>query len=181
MKRFFLAIFLLTLFQLVRAQSAKLYIVNHTDYEVRVRMYGQASATCPAGCSSTYITNTISLMAPSSPAYPSGSTTWGPFDPCNVSTGVGWAYAACPTAWCSSLPTDFQWTLAVIDLPFATIWPLGTFPMYVCPTQPTCSPATGTVYGPVTASPPAWPWNIKAEWFSTGGSLADVTIVIDQY
>jgi len=142
-------------------------------------MYADAATSCGAGCSSTYITNQITVLNTN---YPTSATTWGPNNPCAISGGVGWASAACSTTWCpiASVPSDFQWSYAYIEIPSSFIWGLSV-PLQVCRVQPTCSPASGTTDGPYTAAPPAYPWNIVAKWTSSGGNLSDVTISVDQY
>jgi hypothetical protein len=169
------------------AQNARVTINNHTDFEAIVTLYGNAAVSCTtAACNTTYITNPISVPVPSSPAFPTGTSTWGPNDPCDVSTSSGWASApaSCPVTWCpiSGLPADFQWTLAEVDLVLgSSCWTVpATFPIFVCPWQPGCLPGLGplvTVTGGCSSTHP----NLDVSWTSSGGSLADVTIDINQY
>lgn len=163
-----------------KAQNAKITIVNNTDYDVEVTIYGDAVTSCSgATCNTTYTTNTI--MA-NNLSYPGSPSTYGPYTPCAISTGVGWALETCSTSWCLGLPSDFQWSLAEINMPVAAMvpWPM-TFPIYLCPTQPSCfgaGPYEG-VFVLTSASPPFD--QMEFIWSSSGGSLADVTITINQF
>lgn len=160
------------------AQTASIKIINNTDYDIKVKLYGEATASCGAGCNTTYITNTITVL---NTAFPSSPTTWGAFTPCGISTGVGWATASCPVSWCSSLPSDFQWTFAEITIPMAIAWPI-TFPVLIGPLQPGCLgvvPYMGPYY---LSGPPAPTYHsMDFTWTSSGGTLADVVINVNQW
>jgi hypothetical protein len=162
------------------SQTGSVKIVNNTDYDIEVTMYGDATTSCSgASCNTTYITNVINVPNLN---YPLSPTTWGGTDPCGISSGVGYALEACSTTWCPAtlIPSDFKWTLAAIDIPSSWVWgPI--FPLYVCPTQPSCSPGLGPVDGPHVTAPPLPTWSLVAKWTSSGGPMADVTITVDQY
>lgn len=163
------------------AQNAEVTIVNNTDFDIRVTMYADATSSCTTGtCNTTFITNNIGV---SNLSYPASPTTWGPYDPCDIVSSPGWATVICPTVWCSSIPSDFQWTLAKVEIPTGYgYWDIADFPLWVCSSQPTCFPGAGTTS--LTAVAPGGPFsapNVTAYWTSSGGSLADVTITVNQY
>jgi len=94
------------------AQSAKLTVENYTDFDVQVVMHGYSPQICSTGtCSSTYITNAISVPRGS---YSASSSVWGPYNPCNIASSPGWNTVSCGVSFCSSVPGDFQWTYAEV-------------------------------------------------------------------
>jgi hypothetical protein len=178
MKNVILFLLLFIFSNSINAQTASINIVNNTDFDIKVRLYGEATASCGAGCNTSFITNSITVP---NTGYPLSPTTWGAFTPCGISTGIGWATTSCPVSWCTSLPSDFQWTLAEITIPLATTWPIP-FPIYLSPLQPSCF-GYGPYVGPYYLSgPPAPIFNsMDFTWISSGGSLANVTIYVNQW
>lgn len=184
MKKNILLLALMLMSLLGRSQNANVTVENFTDFDVRVVMYGYAPQTCPGSCDSTYITNDI--FVPDS-AYHAASTVRGPYNPCDIETGVGWDSVLCGPSFCTTIPPDFNWTMAKVSLfvPATNILCtafLTVFPVYVSPKQPTCSPATGPVAGPfpLILYPPPPSHDLTISWISAGGSWADVKIYIYQ-
>jgi hypothetical protein len=170
---FFVLLLLIAGVRNAHAGSAKVQIINNTDYNVHVKMYGYALTTCPSGpCDGTYVTSTITI--PTAWGLPGTPNGWGPYTPCAISSGVGWTTDLCgPTNWCS-LPLDFTWTLAEIDIPLAGGW--GTFPVYLSPGQLFCSGWLSTA-GPYYSGG----WTMDFTWFGAAGPWEDAVIYIHQY
>ncbi len=146
--------------------SATIKIENHTDYEICVVMYGYAPSYCGSGdCNSTHITNTICV--PSGWGLPSVVTSWGPYTPCNVSSVVGWSTELCSTSWCSSLPSDFQWTLAKVYANGAVPCWGSIFPMNVSDGQTIGCEGATYVSGPYSGSCGGLN-SLKTTWTTSG-------------
>lgn len=160
------------------AQAGAISVNNCTDFTVSVTVYGYAPTTCDAyGCGTTYVTNTISV--PSIWGTPGTCSGWGPFSPCGIGTGVGWATNACNTNFCNgNPPADFNWTMAQVSLP-TTAWG-SIFPVTVGDLTIDCG---GSMVGSVTYSccgGGAYQ-HLTIAWSSAGGSLANVTINVTQW
>ena len=160
---------------LAQAQSANLKVINNTDHVIDVRVYGYAPSYCSSySCSTSYYTD-IHLIAW---GWPTILQTFGPSDPCAVSVTPGWTHSSCTTPWCSSLPTDFQWTYAEINLNNgAGCWG-SIFPIIVGDNTIGCGGASSTT--PTFSGCGSFP-NLKAIWNTTGGSLADVVIEVREW
>jgi hypothetical protein len=161
------------------AQSAKVTINNTTDFQIRVRVYGYApSSYSSCGCAATYFD--VAIL--SAWGFPGSTNTWGPTSACGVSTGVGFTSDPCSIPWCTSLPSDFQWTFAEVTLVGGnSCWPGVSFPMAFGDGTILCSPATNCVAGPYTSSTCTYS-HLKATWTPNAGSaMDDITIDIAQY
>jgi hypothetical protein len=160
------------------AQNATITVINHTDFAIDVTMYGYAPITCDAGaCNTTYITNLISIAY--TYGFPGTSGTWGPFGPCGVTTGVGWATNLCSTDFCTGNPPyDFNWTKAEVTV-HSSDWG-SIYPIIVGDVAIGCGTSISTSATYTCSSCSSYP-NLNVSWASSGGSLANVVVRVNQY
>ena len=160
------------------AGSANVTIINNCDFVLKVVVYGYAPSYCGGYlCSTTYITDTI--MVPVHANWPFSYTTWGPSDPCAISSFPGWITSACSFSYCSSVPSDFQWTFASINMPgLASCWSSISLPLCVEDNGIGCtgSGSSTVIFGGCGSEP-----HMVAYWSTSGGSLADITVEVDQW
>lgn len=184
MKKIFVYAFLLFACYSASAQSGTITIVNHTDYQVNVWVHAQATTYCSGGGCDAYISNLIYLPSPSSPAYPAGTVTYGPVDFCGIRTGVGWATETCTGIMCSSIPADFQWTYAEVEVLGSNV----CFPLLVSLVSNVgdntiaCAGASTPLSFPSTGLGCGASYTIDMKWSPDPGSpMDDITLTIDQY
>jgi hypothetical protein len=154
-------------------------VVNHTDFAIDVTLYGYAPISCDIGaCNTTYITNVISI--PYTTGFPISSGTWGAYDPCAVTTGIGWATNLCSTDFCGhNPPSDFNWTKAEVTV-YSSDWG-SIYPIHVGDLAIRCDGVSTVISATYTCSSCSSYPNLNVSWTSPGGSLADVIVRVDQY
>lgn len=175
MKRLFstLLVFIFLSGNLLATGTGTITILNGTDFTATVYMFASAPTSCSGyACDATYGTNAITI-----PYF----SNWGAYTPCNVSSSPGWSFASCSTSWCSSLPSDFQWTEAVIFISYGS----GLGPLYLSYSRNCISPGPcngyrdSYVYSSVFGSSDRP--NLSIDWSGGCGGMADVTITLTQY
>jgi hypothetical protein len=173
---FFIA--LLSLSGRLLGQSAALTVNNCTDFSISVTVYGYAPSTCDAySCFDSYVTNAISV--PSIWGMPPLCRTWGPYTPCGVASGIGFATNACNTNFCSGkLPSDFNWTFAEVTV-YSTFWG-SIYPIRVGDLVINCR-SIGTASITYSCCGGGAYDNLNVAWSSAGGTLANVAITVTQY
>jgi hypothetical protein len=185
MKKIFIIAALLTLCNNIFSQTAALTVYNGTDFVLTVTVYGSSASACSGTCTD-YATTIVLTAATGLTSYPTYATTFGPSTPCTIAGYPG--LSGCSTPWCTSVPSDFQWTYAEVSIgpnpPATTIcWATSIFPIAIYGNiLHGCSGSASYTVPAVDNTCPGTTYpNLRTWWSSTGGSLADVTINVEQY
>lgn len=156
----------------VKAQSGTIAVVNHADFPIQsVDIYGYSASTCVSGtCSPVNYDYHIDFIWWIISGY--GSSTFGPYDPCSLTTVPGSSsYLSVCFPPCPAPPADFQWAYAAIVI--AT--PCGPVNLYVGDNTLGCYPSVSPIYACGTH-------NFWAKWSPpTGGPLANVVVDVYMY